>query len=114
MEINEKELEQGILVTISGKLDAMTSVDAQKRLLKILDEEKSNLIIDFKNIAYVSSAGLCALLMCAKRSKELGVFICLVNVNAMFREILETTGFYSYIRIFDNLDMAIVSLDVKK
>lgn len=111
MEIMEKELDHGKLVAISGRLDAMTSIDAQKKLLSILDKGEKQLIVDFKDVSFLSSAGLCALLIVSKHAKELGAFVCLIGASPQVQETLETTGFNAMIRTYKDLGSALSTMN---
>lgn len=110
MDIIQKEIDQGTIVSVSGRLDAMTSIEAQKVLLGLLNKGKHNLIIDLTHAEFLSSAGLCALLIVAKRAKELKAFICLVNLNPQVHETLEITGFLSLLQTYTDLETALKAI----
>ena len=80
---------------IQGRMDTITAPE----LLKVFQEAsgKADAIeVDVKDMAYVSSAGLRVLLMMYKSLKDKRRFR-LLNVNDEVKEILETTGFDSFL-----------------
>ena len=87
-----KKLEGSKLTAqIEGRLDTNTTPEAEKELTGSLDNVKE-LILDFKNLDYISSAGLRLLLMLQKKMNAQGSMkIC--NANAIVKEIFEVTGF---------------------
>ena len=87
-----KKLEGSKLTAqIEGRLDTNTTPEAEKELTGSLDNVKE-LILDFKNLDYISSAGLRLLLMLQKNMNAQGSMkIC--NANAIVKEIFEVTGF---------------------
>lgn len=80
-----------LTVQLKGRLDAVTAIQFDKEILKILDGV-TNLIIDLKNLDYIASAGLRILLKCQKRMNTQGEML-IVNVNSTVREVLDMTGF---------------------
>lgn len=107
MPITVKEVNDATVAYISQRLDGNTSVEVQKRLFLLLQEGKHNLILDVADVDYLSSAGMRALLMVAKKAKELSASFCLINVSQQVAEILEMTGFLPLLQIYQNLESAL-------
>lgn len=82
---------EGELV-LTGRLDSVTSVEAEK-VLDELTERFDTLILNMKDLDYISSAGLRILkrTFMAMRRKEGS--LKLKNVNKMVMEVFEVTGF---------------------
>ena len=87
-----KTLENGILnVLLDGKLDTGTTPQAAEEIESEI-ENAQKLIIDMKDLKYISSAGLRLLLSLHKKmSAKDGLVI--KNVNETNMEILDFTGF---------------------
>jgi len=81
-----------LVLALEGRLDTTTAPQLQEALIPEFDQEK-NIRLDFKNLAYVSSAGLRILLLGEKTAKGKGGKMSLVNVSAEILEIFEMTGF---------------------
>ena len=95
----DKKLEGTKLeITLEGRLDTITAPTLEGELKQSLDGI-TELVFDFGKLEYISSAGLRILMMAVKRFGEGSV--CLTHVNAVVREILETTGFDTILRICD-------------
>ena len=77
--------------TIEGRMDTNTTPQAEKELAGSLDNVKE-LILDFKKLDYISSAGLRLLLMLQKKMNNQGS-MTIINANDMVKEIFEVTGF---------------------
>ena len=93
-----KTLENGILtVILDGKLDTNTTPQVQSELEADV-ENADSLIIDMKDLKYISSAGLRLLLSLHKKMMaKSGMTI--KNVNDTNMEILEFTGFSDILNI---------------
>lgn len=107
MQIAITPIENGILATISGRMDDIAAIDAQKKLLEVLRQGPGCLIIDLHQIDYLSSTGLRTLLIIGKRSQELSIFSCLIHASDAVKERLNSVYFPSIINLYDNLETAL-------
>ena len=87
-----------LVVELEGRLDTVTSVDFTNALAK--EEIKEDVVvIDMKNLEYISSAGLRALVALKKslspQHKQLEVH----NLNPVCQEVFRVTGFNNIITI---------------
>lgn len=90
MKISTRLMENIYEVTLEGRLDTTTALELREQIVKIPEDTK-RLIFDFKDLVYISSAGLRELLVCRKRFRDDGMKI--INVSQAVYEIFETTGF---------------------
>lgn len=82
---------EGELVMI-GRLDSNTSVEAEK-VIDELTARFDTLILDMKDLDYISSAGLRILKKSYMSMRRKGGSLQLKNVNKMVMEVFEVTGF---------------------
>ena len=80
-----------IIMELTGRLDTTTAPALDKTINENLHEIKS-LILDFKCLEYISSAGLRVLLSAQKKMQRVGV-MKVINVCEEVMEIFEMTGF---------------------
>lgn len=86
-----------VTFTLWGRLDTLTAPDLEKEIMASIDRI-SELIIDFKGLDYISSAGLRVILSSLKLMNKQGS-MKLVNVSDQVMEILEVTGFTEILTI---------------
>ena len=91
MMIEIKKSAENTVVEIVGRLDTTTAPSLEKTLNEDMGETK-NLILDFKGLEYISSAGLRVLLSAQKRMQKIGS-MKLINVCENVMEVFEITGF---------------------
>ncbi len=97
MTIN-KNLEGTVLTfAVVGRIDTTTAPDLEKELKGSLGNA-SELIIDFKGVEYISSAGLRVLLSAQKIMSKQGS-MKLIGVSEDIMEIFEVTGFSDILTI---------------
>ncbi len=98
----KQEEKNGILaLAIAGRLDAVSSVEADKEFNKVLDAGKDKLLINLGELEYISSAGLRVLLVVAKRMQQKGGKVCLCALAENVKEVFEISGFSSIFKIFE-------------
>lgn len=86
-----------LTVALSGRIDSVTAPELDAALDNWLDGVR-DLVLDFKELEYTSSAGLRVLLKTQKRMKKQGK-MKLINVCSDIIELLELTGFTKFITV---------------
>ena len=97
MTIEIKRNEQGLTIEVVGRLDTITAPVLEQRIGENISGV-SNLILDFKGLEYISSAGLRVLLGTQKKMQKSGV-MKLINVCEEVMEVFEMTGFADILTI---------------
>ena len=97
MEIIKAREESTLILALQGRLDTNTAPLLEQTLTEELDGV-TELVLDFEEIDYISSAGLRVLLAAQKRMKKQGS-MKLVNVSEVVNEIFEVTGFLTILKI---------------
>jgi len=98
MEIKESIESEVTVLSLSGRLDTVTSPQLQTALQEAL-QKGHDLKLDFDEIAYVSSAGLRVLLAGEKNASASGMTMTLTNVSPDVMEVFEITGFSNILNI---------------
>ena len=97
MNIEIQKNTEEITINIIGRLDTTTAPDFNK----IINEDiadTDNLVLDFKKLEYISSAGLRVLLFAQKKMQKFGT-MKLINVCEDVMEVFEMTGFSDILTI---------------
>lgn len=92
MNIKREESGDKITIFLEGRLDKISSPVVEEELKKEVSNKK-DLIIDFKDLQYISSAGLRILIALQKELKDNGNTMNIINVNKDVFDILNVTGF---------------------
>ena len=97
MNVNKKLNGNELKIELEGRLDTNTSPELENELKKYLDNI-SSLIFDFKNLEYISSAGLRVILSTQKIMNTQGDMV-IKNVNDLVMEVFDATGFTDILNI---------------
>ena len=84
-------------IALEGRLDTLTAPELEAELNKSLPDANS-LVLDFRKLEYISSAGLRVLLSAHKQmSAKNGMKV--INVNEIVQEVFDVTGFADILTI---------------
>lgn len=97
MNIEKTINDDTMVVSVQGRLDTTTAPVLEAELASSLDPV-SELILDFAELEYLSSAGLRVLLATQKQMNDKGSMV-VRNVNDSIMEVFEITGFLSILTI---------------
>lgn len=97
MDINVKNENNVVSVALSGRLDTTTAPAFESKLSEFITTA-NELVLDFSNLDYVSSAGLRVLLSAQKEMNKHGN-MKLTNVKEEVMEVFEITGFSDILTI---------------
>ena len=97
LNINKQINGSEAVVSLEGRLDTTTAPQLENELKSFM-ESVTNLVFDFEQLEYISSAGLRVLLTAQKFMSKQGS-MKLINVKEDVNEIFEVTGFSDILTI---------------
>jgi len=111
MKITHEIKESTIIITLDGELDASSSV--------ILDEELSDpeimkynkVLVDCKNLNYISSAGLGVFIFHLQRFEDSQIKLIFFNMQDKVRNVFEILGLDLLMTIVSNYEEALTIAD---
>lgn len=110
MEIIENQKEGISIFKLNGRLDSNTSPALEKKLVSAIENGTRNMVIDFENLDYISSAGLRIILKTTKDLKRTEGNIVLCAMQDYVREVFEIAGFDTFLPIFATVDEALTKV----
>ena len=111
MELSHLKVDENIIFTIKGRLDAASSPVAGNAINKIMPEDCSRVLFNFSDLEYLSSGGLRVILGVAKELKRKEGRLVLCALNPFVKEIFVVSGFESLIPIEDTIESGIRRLN---
>jgi anti-anti-sigma factor len=111
MEIAVQTLKRCSLITLSGEVDHAAAPEVERALLELIEAGHSNLVINLRDLTYISSAGLRALMSAQRAARQTAP-----QGNIVFAElstVVETTfrlvGFHQLFEIYASNAQAVGS-----
>ncbi len=80
------------MVNVTGEIDIFNSADMKEQLLKIINEKNYDLVIDCKNLEYMDSTALGALVAVLKNVKAYGGHIRLRHTRPNLLKLFKITN----------------------
>lgn len=94
-----KNTENGVLtLALEGRLDTNTAPELEKEIGEDLTADVQTLILDLKDLEYISSAGLRVLLASQKKMNKQGSMV-VKNANDMIMDVFQVTGFIDILTV---------------
>ncbi len=90
-----KEIEERndkTIIKLFGELDIYVSSDFKDDVLEILEKNKDHLYLDLKELEYIDSTGLGALIALVKAANEIEKKVYLKDVNERIRKLFKITA----------------------
>lgn len=110
MEITQEKQDSINVLGLQGRLDAATSGSLDEKLTALVDAGEAKVLVDCRELDYISSAGLRVLLAAAKQFKKLEGSIALSTLNPNVKQVFEISGFTSIFPIYATREEAVQAL----
>ncbi|MEN3044389.1 MAG: STAS domain-containing protein [Candidatus Hydrothermales bacterium] len=94
-----------IYVNLKGKIDTRTVNDFKEALEKVKSEAKEKIVISYKDVDYVSSAGYGALLKFCVYSKKENKSVIVTGMKPEIKNIFDIMELYRFIEYKENLQI---------
>jgi len=109
MEITATLLNQTVVVSIVGSVDALTAGDVDHYLSAQADSGQKQIVADLSQMDFMSSAGLRALLHALRESRQRGGDLRLAAARPGVDHTLSISGFSSILQSFPTVEKAVAS-----
>ena len=99
MKVNIQQHENEVVVSLNGELDTVATTNMSEVLGRVTDLASQHLVIDCKDLEYVSSSGLRFFMQLKKSSEQHGGSVEIRNLNDDVAEIFRLSGFHHIFNI---------------
>lgn len=107
IEVDEKE--DVALIRLHGFLNADTSPLFEDSLQHFIERNKFKIIVDFKNLEYISSAGVGCFIGNIRNIRKNGGDIRLLNMPAKTQRVFQLLDFQDFFQTYQSEEKAIAS-----
>lgn len=98
MKILVENNNEAAVLHVTGRIDTYTSEEFERELMGAMGREVQ-VIIDFKEVEYISSAGLRVLLNGQKKANNEDKELICRCINEVVEEVFESTGFIDILTV---------------
>ena len=104
MEITTEALKRCELVTVSGRIDSSTAPDLEQLLLGLIKAGRKNFVVNLRDVDFISSAGLKALLSALMKVRKMlpAGDVAIAEITPGLRESFNLVGFDRLFTFYDD------------
>jgi anti-sigma B factor antagonist len=95
------------VVSVYGELDVATSPALRERLLALVSEGSTRLVLDLEGVDFLDSTGLGTIVSTLKRARTHGGDLRLVSTEARIRRLFEITALDKAVPLHASVDDAV-------
>jgi anti-anti-sigma factor len=106
--LSERSVGEVMILKPSGRIDSQSSPEFETAISAKLDSAQ-NVILDFGDVPYISSAGLRVVLVIAKRLARTQGKFALASLKPEISSVFKISGLTSVLKIFDTPEGALAS-----
>jgi anti-anti-sigma factor len=101
------EVEEGLVMDLTGYIDTYNSSYFQKRVQKVIEAGYNRLVFQCTGLTYVSSTGVGSFTSFLKALKAKGGDMVLLGIQPKVYEVFQLLGFAQFFNIKDSLEEAV-------
>ncbi|TCS93465.1 anti-sigma F factor antagonist [Hazenella coriacea] len=101
-----------LIVRLSGELDHHTAEQVRNTIESELDSGMTHLVLNLANLEFMDSSGLGVILGRYKRVSQLGGKMALCSIRPSIFRLMEMSGLFKILPIFEDEDSAVTACGV--
>lgn len=109
MDISSQIKGEIVILDISGEIDLYNAPEIKDIINKLIEQKKYNVIINLKEVTYIDSSGIGALISSLSNLRKYQGGLKIINVFASVKKVFELTKLTSFFEIYDSEDEALSS-----
>jgi len=99
-----------VSAALKGRLDSVGADQLKAHLSQLLDSGSTRLVIDFSQVAYISSAGFRVLLVAARQTEDAKGALALASVSGEARRLFDLAALTENFNILPDRSQAVAAL----
>lgn len=107
MDISSRAKGEVVILDISGEIDLYNAPEIKDIVNKLIEQKKYSVIINLKEVTYIDSSGIGALISSLSNLKKYQGGLKIINVFASVKKVFELTKLTSFFEIYDSEDEAV-------
>jgi anti-anti-sigma factor len=93
LSISSSQNQNALIVTLDGRIDANSAKELEQHCLAWIEEGHHKMVLDLTAVNFISSAGLRAILLIAKKLEQTKGEVMLCGLNNTLKEVFDISGF---------------------
>ncbi len=102
-----------LIAKVAGSIYSADFQDWKTKLDSGIGPEDRKLVVDFKDVRFLGSAGLRVLLLVARRFNRAKHRFAICRLNHLVGQVVEVSGFDTFLSVYDSVDAAVAAVDAR-
>lgn len=107
--LNRLDAANAHVLAVAGKIDARTMGEFEGGIREVMDAGHHNLVVDFAEVPFISSAGLGILMSVIEEIRDGGGDLVLARAQPEVYRIFDMLEFTTLFKFFDSVDEAVAA-----
>jgi anti-sigma B factor antagonist len=113
LRFEQTRAEDVCVLSLAGRIDSQTANDLKAKLTRMISSGERSVLVDFKSVAYLTSAGFHALLLATDVAQRNAAKLVLCNVVGLVRETFESAGLAALFTIAGSREEALIGMALR-
>jgi anti-sigma B factor antagonist len=109
MQVDVQDFTRVTVVQVAGRVDSSSAPDLEAKLRELVEADRTQLVLDLKNVEYMSSAGLRTMVSTLKAVKRVNGDLRVASPSPRVEEVLRLAGLTSIFSIHPSQEEAVAS-----
>jgi anti-sigma B factor antagonist len=110
MKIAEEQAGSVTIVAVNGQVDSNTAKSFEEKLTGLFNSGRNRVVVDFKHLAYITSAGFRVLLLAGKLAEKSDGKFALCNVTAEVLRVFDLGNMTELFAIYPSREESLAKL----
>ena len=96
------------IIDVNGEMDLYNSYKLKELVIKMLEKNVKNFIINLEQVDYIDSSGIGALIYICSTMKKMNLKFAISNVHGSVKKVIELTKLMGYFPIANSVEEALL------
>jgi anti-sigma B factor antagonist len=101
IKITERKVDNINIISLVGKIDAMSTGEVEKKLNDLIDSGNKYLVVNFSDTDYINSSGLRIMLSSLKKLRKAQGDLKMACAKPMVKQVFSMAGFTALFEFYD-------------
>lgn len=98
------------IIDVNGEMDLYNSYKLKEVVMKMLEKNVKNFIINLEQVDYIDSSGIGALIYICSTMKKMNLKFAISNVHGSVKKVIELTKLMGYFPIANSVEEALLMI----
>ena len=108
MELKIRKNGDVYIIDVTGEMDLYNSYKLKELVMKMLEKNVKNFVINLEQVDYIDSSGIGALIYICSTIKKMNLNLAIANSHGSVKKVIELTKLMDYFPIANSIEEALL------